>query len=192
MRYKAVIFDFFGVVSIDVASAWFSKHMPGLPDAEVDAAMAPADRGEITESELMAQLAARVQSDPGRVEHEFKSLVQINSQVVAQIQMLKKNGYKVALCSNASAEFLRPFLAKHQLEQYFDAVVISSEVHCMKPDAAIFEQTLELLEVTAHESIFIDDVSVNVEAAERLGITGIQFTDSATLSADLGTILTTN
>ncbi|MCX6047676.1 MAG: HAD-IA family hydrolase [Chloroflexi bacterium] len=58
-----------------------------------------------------------------------------------------------------------------------DLVIMSNEVGISKPDPAIFELALELLEVEPAQAIFIDDIEANVRAAEALGLHGIIHTD---------------
>ena len=60
-----------------------------------------------------------------------------------------------------------------------DLVIMSNEVGISKPDPAIFDLALELLEVKASQAIFIDDIETNIRTAEALGIQGIVHTDWA-------------
>jgi putative hydrolase of the HAD superfamily len=57
-----------------------------------------------------------------------------------------------------------------------DGMVISYEIHMLKPDPAIFRYTLETFGIKAEETLFIDDNLHNVEAARELGIVSYQFT----------------
>ena len=82
---------------------------------------------------------------------------------------------KTALLSNAGSR-LRESLRDQGIEDAFDEVIISAEVGMMKPDPEIYRIALERMGVEAHEAVFVDDSPVNVEAASRLGILGIQFT----------------
>ncbi len=68
---------------------------------------------------------------------------------------------------------------RERFADIFDQVVISSEVRLRKPDPAIFRHALDLLGLEAAECAFVDDIRPNVEAAERLGITGVHHTDAA-------------
>jgi putative hydrolase of the HAD superfamily len=61
-------------------------------------------------------------------------------------------------------------------DDMFDAVVISGEVGMRKPDADIFHHTMELLDVPFHQSVFVDDLQANVQAAVELGMIGIHHT----------------
>ncbi len=63
--------------------------------------------------------------------------------------------------------------------QEFDLVMMSNEVGLAKPDPAIFEVALELLEITPEQAIFVDDSAANVVAARALGLAGIVHTDWA-------------
>ena len=61
----------------------------------------------------------------------------------------------------------------------FDAVVISGEVGMRKPEPEIFAHVLDLLGVRAEETVFVDDLRQNVEAADALGLVGVHHTTYA-------------
>jgi epoxide hydrolase-like predicted phosphatase len=82
---------------------------------------------------------------------------------------------KVGLISNAWSG-LRAFIILNKFEDVFDVMIISAEVGLMKPDPRIYRLALEKLGVQPSESVFLDDVLVNVEAARSVGMSAIQFT----------------
>lgn len=51
-----------------------------------------------------------------------------------------------------------------------DAVVLSSTSGCRKPGRRIYEEACEALGVSPSEALFVDDIRVNVRAAEALGM----------------------
>ena len=55
----------------------------------------------------------------------------------------------------------------------FDACVVSAEVGCAKPAAAIYQQASHLLELRPNECLFVDDVPAFVAAALELGYHGV-------------------
>jgi HAD superfamily hydrolase (TIGR01509 family) len=57
----------------------------------------------------------------------------------------------------------------------FDAVVVSYEVGCAKPDPAIFQLTLDRLRVAAADALFVDDRLENLEGARRVGLKTLHF-----------------
>jgi HAD superfamily hydrolase (TIGR01509 family) len=59
----------------------------------------------------------------------------------------------------------------------FDGRVISCEVGFCKPEPAIYEYLLERHVLKAPETIFIDDLDVNLAAARTFGIRTIKFED---------------
>ena len=91
----------------------------------------------------------------------------------------------VAVMSNTNAAHVL-WLDEHLPElREFDLVMMSNEVGLLKPDPAIFETALELLDVTPQQAIFIDDIAENVAAARALGIAGLVHTDWATTRPQL-------
>ena len=60
----------------------------------------------------------------------------------------------------------------------FDALVLSYEVGCMKPDARFYEACAKAAGVSAGSCIFIDDMAVNVEGARAAGLQGLHYVDT--------------
>lgn len=61
----------------------------------------------------------------------------------------------------------------------FELVMMSNEVHILKPDPEIFELALELLDTKAEQVLYIDDLAINVEAAQGIGMAGLVHVDWA-------------
>lgn len=59
----------------------------------------------------------------------------------------------------------------------FDGIMISGDVHLLKPDPAIFKYFLQYYKLNnkMKECLFIDDQPENVEAAQKVGIPAIQY-----------------
>lgn len=57
--------------------------------------------------------------------------------------------------------------------RYFDAVYYSHLIRLRKPDPEIYEYVLADAELDPAETVFIDDLAPNVEAARALGIHGV-------------------
>lgn len=90
---------------------------------------------------------------------------------------LRDKGYRLYLLSNASTAFydyykrFRPF-------QYFDGMVVSADIHLLKPDVKIYEYLLDKYRLTAGECLFIDDRLDNVASARSAGLQAVQFQGS--------------
>lgn len=87
--------------------------------------------------------------------------------------------YKTGLISNAWSG-LRPWILREKFDDAFDHMVISAEAGFAKPDPRIYHLAMEKLGVLPEESIFVDDVQKNIDAANNLGMKGILFKDSHT------------
>jgi len=58
-------------------------------------------------------------------------------------------------------------------DEMFDVVVISGEVGMRKPEPGIFEHTLDLMGLAPEQTVFVDDLRPNIEAAVALGMVGV-------------------
>ena len=83
--------------------------------------------------------------------------------------------YKVGIISNAWSDARLVLNRKFNLDSYVDDAIYSAEVKLAKPDARIYQLALERLGVQAEEAVFVDDVLENVQAAQALGMRGVQF-----------------
>ena len=87
----------------------------------------------------------------------------------------RARGGKTAFLSNGVPEVMERVRTERKLDDYFDAVIVSYEVGYTKPDPRIYELCLSHLGVPAESALFVDDRSVNVEAARQLGIDALLF-----------------
>ena len=187
MKIKAIIFDFFGVICPEVASSWFKNY---FPPEEIKGLMKkycePGDRGEMSYSEFLKALAELTGQKSKDVEKEMATYIIINKKLVALIKKLK-NKYKLAICSDATEEFISKIISDNKLSVLFDTIVISSVEKIDKPHPEIFYITLRKLGVNPEEALFIDDHIENVKAAKKIGINSILFTSTKDLEHELET-----
>lgn len=89
----------------------------------------------------------------------------------------KEEGFRLYVLSNACAKFYHYFPAQFDME-LFDGIVVSSNLHIVKPDERIYRYLLDTYHLKPEECAFIDDVELNVQAAGQMGIHGIVFNNS--------------
>lgn len=82
---------------------------------------------------------------------------------------LKGRGYPLYVLSNASDEFYGYFPRFAPLS-YFDGIVVSSDIHLIKPDGRIYAYLLERYGLLPQECLFLDDLEQNVIAARQAGM----------------------
>ena len=94
--------------------------------------------------------------------------------VVQAIEILKKQGYKIALVSNGKSPFQERNFRSLGISHLFDLVIVSGAVGLRKPDKAIFELTCLKLAVKSEESIFVgDNPHADIRGANTVGMNSI-------------------
>jgi putative hydrolase of the HAD superfamily len=150
------------------------------------------ERGECTTEEFERLLAARIVCRDGSRVPADGLLARMFAgsshcdPLHAALQAVHNAGLRTGLLSNSWGMDDYP---RHLFPGMFDAVVISAEVGMRKPEPRIFRRAAELLGLTPAECVFIDDLDVNVAAAEAVGMTGVLHTDPAATLARLSEIL---
>lgn len=87
---------------------------------------------------------------------------------------VKEKGYGVYVLSNASDKFYDYFVKFLPLD-YFDGIVVSSDIRMLKPDRRIYEFLLSKHNLIADECLFIDDILENVKGALAVGMQACEF-----------------
>src|SRR5580704_2715839 len=93
--------------------------------------------------------------------------------------------YRLALLSNTDPIHVQYMEATYSFFGFFPARVYSCAVGVSKPNPLIYREALRALKVQAQEAVYIDDIAAYVEAAQRLGMRGIQFQSSPQLTSSL-------
>ncbi len=92
------------------------------------------------------------------------------------------------LISNAWSG-LREFITSEKVITAFDSITISAEVGVVKPEERIYQVALDQAKVKAEESVFVDDMNINLEGCEDLGMTGILFKNPQEVIEELKRLL---
>lgn len=105
------------------------------------------------------------------------------------VDVLKKvkesKNYKVVALTNWSNETFPIALERFEFLHWFEGIVVSGDEKTRKPYEDIFNITLDRYDITPETAVFIDDNARNIEAANKLGINGIQFKTPELLIEDL-------
>lgn len=182
---KAIIFDYFGVLSSD--EYW---HYVGSNKQTRDNFHELADEvnlGEISWQNFISELADEMGKTSEEIVQMYKT-ERIVPQVVEYARSLHKT-YRTALLTNAHHDFIEPIILQARLNEVFDEIFISSRLGVLKPDEKIFERALKRLAVRAEETVFIDDIAYNIEGAKKVGLNTILYSNLAQLKTDLSGLL---
>jgi len=194
-KLRAIIFDIGRVlVRIDVARAMQSLASgTALSPAEIWSAIEKDPRwpdwqeGRMAPRDWYLHLGRRFGGD-----FTFEQFTEIWNRVLdpspihedSLFQRLSRT-YRLALLSNTDPLHVQHLEANFTFFRFFPTRIYSCSVGASKPNPLIYREALGALKVQAHEAVYVDDIAVYVEAAQRLGMGGIQFQSSAQLVSDL-------
>ena len=77
--------------------------------------------------------------------------------VVDFMKALKEKGLRIAVCTDMMTRVQYRKLRKMGMAGYIDCIVTSEEARCEKPNAVLFQMTLDKLKVLTQEAVFIGD-----------------------------------
>lgn len=193
---RVVVFDYGEVISrspseddraalvalagIDEAAFWESywRHRDAL------------DQGSLSVAAYWARIAEEnsVEWSASRVYElwvaDFRSWWSVEPGTLDLIARLHAGGTRLAILSNAGFDFGSGFRFS-PLGQYVERVFVSAEMDAIKPDPAIYREVADELGIPLSDMVFIDNKSINTDAASALGVTAHHFTGVEGLAAFL-------
>lgn len=140
------------------------------------------DRGDLSEVDLIANVSDRT----GRPTAEIAALLDAmrasllpKPATVALLRALHRMGVPLYCLSNMPLSVYAFLRVRHDFWNLFRGIVISGEVKMVKPEPEIFDFLLARFALLPEETVFVDDMEINVEAAAGAGMHTIRFTDAA-------------
>jgi 2-haloacid dehalogenase len=190
-----VVFDLGGVLI-----QWDREHLyrelipdPGRRRWFLEEVCSPAwnleqDRGRSWEAGI-AELAARFPAEEALIRayrERWEEMVPGPLEgTVALLERLAARGIPLYALTNFNDETLALCKARFPFFARFRGLTVSAEEGLVKPDPALYRRMIDRFGLEPAQTLFIDDVPENVEAARRLGFRGHRFLDPATLEQDL-------
>ena len=137
-------------------------------------------RGEMSLGDFNEKLAEHIGVDSVKWQQYYLE----NVEPIAEMQELlvwASERYNVGLLTNIMPGFLSSMRRSQQLPTvHYGAIIDSSEVGAVKPEAKIYEIALQHANCPPEEILLIDDSRANLAAATRLGWHVLWFDDSHT------------
>lgn len=100
-------------------------------------------------------------------------------------KLIDNPNYKVVALTNWSAETFPIALERFEFLHWFEDILVSGVEKTRKPFPEIYQLSLERFDISAENTLFIDDNLRNIKAAEELGIRSIHFKSPEQLEKDL-------
>ena len=134
------------------------------------------DNGDINTREAIDSIASKSTLNKEEIAHIFNlrtELIFPLDQNVRLLPGLKKQGFRLYFLSNFPMDLFEEVKTGYYFFKYFDGGVISAEAKASKPESKIYEILLKKYSLLPEECLFIDDLEVNVKAAEAAGMNGL-------------------
>ena len=193
MNYKAIIWDFGGVITSSPFEAFnkfeLNNNLPKdiirtinseNPD---DNAWAKFERNDIDLDEFDNLFS--IEADKKGFEISGKQVVrllsgEIREQMVDFLSFLKKD-YKLGCITNniqnSGSEKVNHINEASKVMEIFDHIIESSKVGLRKPDPKIYHMSCDALGVKPEQCIYLDDLGINLKPAREIGMTTIKVID---------------
>ncbi len=187
MAIKNIIFDMGGVI-IDFRPEYtLKKYFDNENDRQLilkEVFQAPIwrdmDRGTISVEQLQAYAAEKI---PPHLRDKVCDII-LNwfdemppkEDIYEVVKILKENGYKIYLLSNASRDFYKS-KDNYPAFKLFDGFIISADYLLLKPERELYEILYKSFDIKPEESYFIDDMQINIDGAKEAGMDGYCFSD---------------
>jgi putative hydrolase of the HAD superfamily len=146
------------------------------------------DAGTVTQEAVVQRTAVRLGLAPAvlaaMVEGIAIRLMPMADTVVLLTELHAK-GVPLYYLSNMPVPYARALEKQHGFLRCFAGGIFSGDVNLIKPNAAIFQLLQTRYALEPAQTVFIDDMLGNVQAAQALGWKGIHFESAAQVAAQL-------
>ena len=181
--FEATFFDFGGVLTNPVwdSFAAFCRQEGLDPDTikrlfredpEALALLRRLETGSIPEAEFERAFGEKLglKNYQRLIDSMFAGMSH-DEEMLSAVRELRRRGVHTGLISNSWSV---DHYDRDLLEELFEEVVISAEVHLHKPQPEIYLLAAERLGVEPRACLFVDDLRENCEGAETVGMTAIR------------------
>mgnify|MGYP001769706593 CR=1 FL=1 len=131
------------------------------------------DNGDISTEEAIRSISGRSSLNMAETELIFNMRKEILYPIddnVRLLPFLKKEGFGLYYLSNFPADLFEEVKNDYYFFRHFDGGLISAEARLSKPDIRFFELFIRKFGLAPEETLFIDDLPANVEAASVSGM----------------------
>jgi putative hydrolase of the HAD superfamily len=146
------------------------------------------DRGTLTEEEAKSILIRNSSRNGHLIELAFENWYELLTPIEDSVEVLKElkgAGYKVYFLSNFHLLAFEYITNKFDFFNMFDGGIVSYREKLLKPEKGIYKRLIEEYKIKPEESVFIDDVQANIEAARKLNFQTILFKNGKDLRKKL-------
>ncbi len=146
------------------------------------------DQGVITNEEVIKNTIKRSGLNRKLIEDVFKNVpceLSPKPETIKIIEELGKTDNNLYVLSNMHQDIAESLTRDYDFWSNFKGIVFSCDVKMVKPNSDIYEFILREYNLKPSDTIFIDDTRINLDEAEKHGISTIHFNNPDQLRSEL-------
>jgi len=193
-KYSVIVFDLGNVLlpfDYDITIRSLNEKSSGLGDKFVKyykenrEILRDYERGNITDDEFLNKVVTGLDNKVSKEEfiNYFSKVFTVNEKLVSLLPKLKEK-YTLVLLSNTNSIHREYGWKDYEFLNYFDKLVLSYQVHAVKPELKIYQSAQAITQRPPQEHIFIDDIADYADGAKKAGWDAVQYTGYDKLIAD--------
>lgn len=178
---KVVAFDFVGVLvnenDIELSST----------EEKLERMFGP----NINDSDYLLEARKIIEKDSiimNKTEELIDKLYKVKDSDIFKKIKEKYRNVKVIIATN-HISFIRNFIGESFDIDCLDDLIISAEIHKIKPNADFYQYLLDKYKINSNELLFIDDNQENVDSAKKMGISTIKVDKNTDIIKEISLIL---
>ena len=136
------------------------------------------DRGTMSLEIAIERGATRTGLPVGDIERLLTAVPEYLTPIDQTIELIRRihgTSNKLFVLSNMHLASAAHLEQSHDIWTLFDGIVFSSRINMIKPEIGIYRYLLDRYQLEPADTVFIDDIPANLEAASSLGIKTIRF-----------------
>jgi len=137
-----------------------------------------ADRGILSLAEQVTIYKEQLPLYQAEIEEIMEKWIYMPTMMEESEALLKEVldlGYNIYLLSNYPENGFPQFWQRYPILERVHGYVVSYQEKLLKPEKEIYDVLLQRYQLIPEETVFIDDIRENIDAAIQLGIHGIVF-----------------
>jgi glucose-1-phosphatase len=144
------------------------------------------ERGDLEVEEFVGKMLSVLENKVNKEEfcNIYSKIFVLNIPLIELLAELRKK-YSLVLLSNTNKIHHEYGWGNYPFLKYFDKLILSYQVHAVKPEAEIFKAAADFTQKPPEEHIFIDDIADYAKAAKDQGWDSIQYLNFRQIKEDL-------
>ncbi len=145
------------------------------------------ERGFLNPEDMHARLSRSVghELDIHCLANAYADIFTLNEPMLPLLDALRNRGHRLVLLSNTSVWHFDFIWERFPILQRFDEFVVSYRVGAIKPEAAIFNAVVSVLNCPPEQAFYTDDIADYVRTGREHGLQAEIFTDASAMRGHL-------